>query len=887
MKRLKQITEKTIGNSLYPFFWQHGEDHQILGEYMEKICASGMRGVCIEARPHPEFVGDGWWKDVDFLIEKAKSLDMKLWILDDSHFPTGFANGKVKSSYPQYLKKYLDIRRYDVQGPFCGGRIDFKLLKGKPWDKPDPSEKILGVYMAKRANTEHARLTDQGYNDPVYADSIQDITHQMNCETRLLTVDIPSGAYSIFVVYVTRKGGEEMTKDYLNPLVKEATQILIDEVYEPHYQHYASEFGKTIQGFFSDEPRFGNHKGSEAKIGSDMVLPWRDGLEKELGFEEKYLPLLWINALGKEKEIRFQYMDKITRLYQQNFTAVLGNWCKDHGVLYIGHTIEDNGAHARLGYGTGHYFRGQQGMDMAGIDVIGGQIVPGMPYHHDAFNTGGSNGEFYHYALAKLASSAAHLDPSKKGRAMCEAFGAYGWNEGLKMMKWIADHLMVRGINYLVPHAFDPKEFPDFDCPPHFYAHGHNPQFRYFRIFTDYVNRICNLFRDGIYPAKVGVLYPAEMEWAGKYEPVEKISRKLTEIQVPFDIVTRDHLLHAKIEENSYVINQHPFEILIVPYGECIPADLTAVINNMQSRNIKVYFMNAIPETVLGGAKQMLRGWGHNIVSEKECMNVLKKHRSIQAEQEFPELVVGEYLQQNKKLYMFFNESIEKTVDTWLTVKEQPAFLYKYDAFTDKIFKIYPINKKYHLRLEPYESAVWIIDENLKDCDGILREETGCEIFLLSDEWHVTFADSLQYPDIWEEVPLKTAVCVEKLPGWEQKSGTLRYEKEIDLKDLNVNGNSEGEERILLSLGEAFETAEVFINDKSAGCRICPPYQFDLTDFLKQGTNRLSIEITNTLGTSVRDAISHYLMIEPFGIRGPVKILKKNFKKNGDQYGTV
>ena len=48
-------------------------------------------------------------------------------------------------------------------------------------------------------------------------------------------------------------------------------------------------------------------------------------------------------------------------------------------------------------------------MDYAGIDVIGGQIVPGMNYHHDAFNTGGSNGEFYHYALAKLASSAAHF----------------------------------------------------------------------------------------------------------------------------------------------------------------------------------------------------------------------------------------------------------------------------------------------------------------------------------------------------------------------------------------------------------------------------------------------------------------------------------------------
>ena len=37
-------------NGLYPFFWQHGEEHAILSEYMDKIAESGMKGVCIEAR---------------------------------------------------------------------------------------------------------------------------------------------------------------------------------------------------------------------------------------------------------------------------------------------------------------------------------------------------------------------------------------------------------------------------------------------------------------------------------------------------------------------------------------------------------------------------------------------------------------------------------------------------------------------------------------------------------------------------------------------------------------------------------------------------------------------------------------------------------------------
>ena len=78
---------------------------------------------------------------IDQILAKAKENEMKVWILDDSHFPTGYANGKVKECYPQYLKKYLDMRRYDVQGPMRQMRIDLKLLKGRPWDKPDPEQK--------------------------------------------------------------------------------------------------------------------------------------------------------------------------------------------------------------------------------------------------------------------------------------------------------------------------------------------------------------------------------------------------------------------------------------------------------------------------------------------------------------------------------------------------------------------------------------------------------------------------------------------------------------------------------------------------------------------------------------------------------------------------
>ncbi len=855
MKGYQTLFGKDVQNYLYPFFWQHGESPALLREYVDKIYESGMRALCIEARPHPDFVGEKWWADVDCILSEAKKRGMKLWILDDSHFPTGFANGKIKAEYPQYLKKYINCRRYDVQGPLPKARIDLRLLKGRIWEKPEEDIEVLGVFMAAR--------TQFGAGDPIDAETLTDITDCMRMEDRLLTVDIPAGAHSIFVVFATKKGAEQATEDYLNPLVREATQVLIDEVYEPHYAHYKEEFGGTILGFFSDEPRFGNAKGTECAIGTDMPLPWRDGLVSELGFEPKYLPLLWTKADGTESEIRFLYMDLLTRLYQENFTEVLGAWCSAHGVWYLGHTIEDNGAHARLGYETGHYFRGQKGMHLAGVDVIGTQIVPGMNYHHDAFSTGGSNGEFYHYALAKLAASAAHLDPEKGGRAMCEAFGAYGWNEGLKDMKWIADSLMARGVNYIVPHAFNPNKFPDWDCPPHFYAHGNNPQFRYFHVLSDYMNRVMSIFRDGTYPSKVGLFYPAETEWAGAYMPVEKPCRALTEHQIAFDIISRDHLKAAVVEENCYRINGHAFEVLVFPAGKCLPGDLLPVLGDLLEKNVRVIFLEELPAAVVGSCDMaLLETLRTKLRQAAACVPLealgvhLADYRAFTSDKAYPDLAVGEYARDGRHIYMLFNESVAETLPVDLRFGEK-GNLYRYDAFADALFSV----KNETAQLAPFESRIYVVTEEALD---VPQEAPVCkEAFPLPEAWTAHFADSVSYPDFAEELPLAYPGFVQDVKGYETKAGTVRFAAKLSLPALK---------RAALDLGTAYETAEVFVNGTSAGVRLCRPYAFDLTPYIREGENELAIEVTNTLGTKVRDALSHYLPIEPFGVAGPLSL---------------
>ena len=74
-------------NHIFPFLWMRGEAEELLREEIGKIAECGIKAVCVEARPHDDFCGDGWWHDMDIVIDEAKKRDMKIWILDRQTFP--------------------------------------------------------------------------------------------------------------------------------------------------------------------------------------------------------------------------------------------------------------------------------------------------------------------------------------------------------------------------------------------------------------------------------------------------------------------------------------------------------------------------------------------------------------------------------------------------------------------------------------------------------------------------------------------------------------------------------------------------------------------------------------------------------------------------------
>jgi hypothetical protein len=118
----------------------------------------------------------------------------------------------------------------------------------------------------------------------------------------------------------------------------------------------------------------------------------------------------------------------------------------------------------------------------------------------------------------------------------------------------------------LVPHAFSQAEFPDPDCPPHFYARGKNPQFHYDHVLNAYTNRISHLLSGGRHVANIGVLYHAKAEWAGKAMPFHKPLKFLLQNQIDCDVLPGDALLkQAMVQAEKLRIADETYDCLVIP----------------------------------------------------------------------------------------------------------------------------------------------------------------------------------------------------------------------------------------------------------------------------------------------------------------------------------
>ncbi|MGB6223332.1 glycosylhydrolase-like jelly roll fold domain-containing protein, partial [Haloferula sp.] len=215
--------------------------------------------------------------------------------------------------------------------------------------------------------------------------------------------------------------------------------------------------------------------------------------------------------------------------------------------------------------------------------------------------------------------------------------------------------------------------------------------------------------------------------------------------------------------------------------------------------------------------------------------------------------------------YFIVNRSPDP-VDEWVTLATPATSAILMDPRFLKRSGVTPIRQdgersQVRLILEPGESRI------LRTFTG--REAEGPKwteltpsgnIRTIGGTWKVQFTEGgPELPDEFE-APILGSWTTLSDPRAVRFSGTARYT--IDF-EIPTEGNW------LLDLGQVAHTAHVFVNGNDAGTAYTPPHQFDLSRFLRIGTNRLDIAVTNL----PQPGPESNRPPSPSGLLGPVRLI--------------
>ncbi len=846
MDDLKAVLENRTANHFMPFLWYAGEPPEMLCRALESIRASGIRSVTIEDRGGDWFNTERWWSLLERLFAKAEELGMEVWLLDDSHVPTGCANNTLKQpENARFRQKNLRASAVDVVGPQYGALYLPPMSEG---------ETLLEAVAYRRDEETGACLPG-----PVALGGAQD---------GLLPIAFDEGLWRVFFIINAAPERQGFWSRYISMLSKESCRHLIDEIYEKMYARCGRHFGKTFKGFFTDEPGFGNCNGDydehfkHNRLGNlKQLVAWWDDMPSRLATElgvsceevVANLPALWNDVQGASERYQLAYMNIITRLWRENFTQQIGTWCRAHGVQYIGHYLEDETAHLYMGFGCGHLLRTMDGQDMAGIDFVLNQMVPGIPrvsHVREDDERGRANAAFYQYTLGRLGSSLAAHNPRMQGRLMAEVMGGYGWTAGLATMRAIFNHCLANGVNYFVPHAFSmvvpscfqqgvarsdldfsslPPDYCTTFLPPSFDGAGFNPQYRAFASLVAHVQRTADLLCGGTHVPDVAVFYNAECAWLdADAQDMTEPAMALTRANLDFDFLSLDMLQNAEVRDGRLWESGVSFSCLVLPGASAMPSALLDVLTRFAEAGLPILMTDRRPRRTEKGADARLADSRFRVVSTVDlpaCVKgVCPPHLKMAPAPDLRFYCLR--MPGGRERVVFLNEGLH-TIETVVAKPVAGAALI-YDPWTNMLFRLEETADGVRLKLRPQQLLVLFFGMETTDAPPFRYELPVLQEVMLEytltvqeageTEGHLVgkgTAEALQ-----RELRKATRACAE-----------YRYEAELDCD----------REWEVLEVPATGDCTTLIVNGETVGTDFGTPCLFDVKGRLHVGRNHITL----------------------------------------------
>ena len=526
--------------------WEGAMDAKIMKQDLDLMQSVNTRVINIEPGynfPY-EYLSDGWWKMIKMAVNEAKKRDMKVWLIDDAKYPSGFAGGKFSRERPD-LKMWALIQLDEAWEVPAGGEFA---------DREVPQGAVSAVAVSPGQQNRQLGIKDGKltFNAGVHPWTIHfaGFAHKSG-DTR--AVNHPTRG----------KDTTNFLHDHLNPA---AVDQFIEWTHAAAAKALGKEMGQTVMGFRGDEPEF-------------MYTPWTPKI-KEYFMEKKgydptpyYASFFAPTRTEMEKRVKADYFDVWSELFADNFFKRQADWLGERGMAHITHLNNEHQMPVNI-EANGDFFRVLNRVQIPGVDVISNHV--GIGVDND---------------FPKLASSVSHV--YGKPRAFSETMGAV--RADLKSSKQVLNYQFVRGINYFEYNFWSSKSqtAESLSKRPHMAE------------LTDYINRTSYLFSMGVPGARVAMYYPIQSMWLGNnqvYWDLSELSQLLMIHQVDFDYVDDDAFFEALTVGPGYLENKsgQKYYTLVVPPADVISEKAWAVIEEFVSLGGKLLFWGGRPSWLVG-----------------------------------------------------------------------------------------------------------------------------------------------------------------------------------------------------------------------------------------------------------------------------------------------
>lgn len=160
------------------------------------------------------------------------------------------------------------------------------------------------------------------------------------------------------------------------------------------------------------------------------------------------------------------------------------------------------------------------------------------------------------------------------------------------------------------------------------------------------------------------------------------------------------------------------------------------------------------------------------------------------------------------------------------------------------------------IELDPFQVVGIVFRARPRSPRGPIGPPTRERSIAEAGSWRFRFA-SAAADTTWHEQPLGSWTTVDST-----YSGTGVYEGTIEVPAAaRAAGN------VWLDLGRVRDVAEVELNGKPLGRRLWRPYRYEVSNILQNGTNRITVRVTNTLANRKGQPL-------PSGLLGPVRLIQ-------------